>query len=63
MIRYFLARDSSCHWYVVEVAHRAEWEAWVDLPGDDERSWVEPAFAEPVNGSPSRVTFEAPVVG
>lgn len=58
--RYFLDQDNSCHWYIVPVANRAEWEAWCELDEDDEASWTPPAFATPINGSPTRVTFTDP---
>lgn len=61
--RYFLATDNSGHWYVVPVARADEWRAWANLAEDDERADDAPDFAEPVNGSPGRVTFTDPRVG
>jgi hypothetical protein len=59
--RFFLDQDSSCHWYLVPVACRDQWETWCELNEDDERSWDPPAFARRLAGSPSWVTFENPV--
>lgn len=58
--RFFLDRDRSCHWYIVPVGRRTEWEEWCDLEEYDERSWDPPEFARRLAGSPSWVTFENP---
>jgi hypothetical protein len=57
--RFFLAQDDSCHWYLVPDTKRAEWEAWRNLSGADERSWTVPDFAKPIDG-PHRLTFTNP---
>ena len=54
--RFFLDQDQSSHWYIIPVGHRAEWDAWRDIPEDDERSWEVPEFAIMVDG-PGRLTF------
>jgi hypothetical protein len=54
------AQDNDCHWYVVPLANCAEWEAWLEIPEDDERAWDVPTFAKPVGGSPILVTFTDP---
>jgi hypothetical protein len=59
--RFFLSQDSACHWYLVPVGRRAEWEEWCDLDEDDERGWDPPDFARRLAGNPSGVTFENPV--
>lgn len=59
-IRYFLAQDSSAHWYLVEADCREAWEAWAKLDDDDPESWDAPYFATRISGSPSNVTFESP---
>ncbi len=56
--RYILSQDNDCHWYVIPVLKLSAWDAWLNIPSDDERSWVPPDFADPVGGSPSLVTFE-----
>jgi hypothetical protein len=55
--RFFLSQDNDCHWFVVPVARKGEWDVWCEIPGDDERAWDAPDFAIPLNGSPNRVTF------
>ena len=59
---YFLGQDGACHWYVVPVAHRADWDEWCNLSEDDERAWDPPSFARAIGGSPSLVTFSFPVL-
>jgi hypothetical protein len=56
---YFLSQDGSCHWYVVPAEKRAEWDAWRNIPEEDERSWEAPAFARRVDG-PHAVVFTFP---
>lgn len=60
--RYFLTQDDDGHHFVVPVARRDEWEAWRDIPPDDERAWEPPIFARPVGGAPDMVTFAAPEI-
>lgn len=60
--RYYLSADNDCHWYVVPLARKAEWEAWLDIPEDDERAWEPPDFAIAVGGAPCLVTFSEPVI-
>lgn len=62
MTRFFLSQDNSCHWYIVPVDKRAEWDAWLEIPDDDERAWDAPEFAQRINCSPAWVTFENPKV-
>ena len=59
-MRFFLSQDGSCHWYLVPVDKRKEWEAWTAIDEDDERAWTPPDYAEAIGGSPSRVEFESP---
>jgi len=59
-MRYFLDRDESCHWYIVPEPRRADWEAFLALPAEDERSWEVPEWVTPLQGSPSRLTFTNP---
>jgi|GEM_PF-3070965 len=54
---YFLSQDNDSHWYVVPRSKQKEWEAWLDIPEDDEASWDVPSFAEEVGGSPELVSF------
>jgi hypothetical protein len=57
--RFFAAQDDSGHWYVVPVAIRAEWDAWVQIPSDDDRAWTPPAGVRDIDG-PHLLTFTDP---
>lgn len=59
-VRYYLTQDSDCHWFVVPVDKREEWNAWTEIDSDDERAWEAPDFARSIGGSPSMVTFLEP---
>lgn len=59
--RFFLGRDCSLHWYLVPAARRAEWEAWANIPEDDERSWTVPDFARAIDDYHT-LTFAEPEV-
>jgi hypothetical protein len=54
--RYFIGTDCSGHRYIVPLSRREEWDAWSDIPEDDERSWDEPEYAERIEGG--LLTFE-----
>lgn len=56
-MRFFLGQDSSGHWYVVPQDHRDDWDGWCALDEDDEAAWEAPAWAKPIGGSPSMITF------
>ena len=58
--RYFLAQDNDAHWYIVKNDKRTQWEAWLCIPSDDERSWDAPEYTKAIGGSPSMVTFTDP---
>jgi hypothetical protein len=58
--RFYLTQDNDGHWYVVPVAMRDRWNAWLQLDEDDERAWNVPEWALRTYGAPSLVTFEAP---
>lgn len=53
---YFLSQDNDCHWFIIPVENRNEWNAWLEEEGED--SWVVPSFAIEVGGRPSKVTFK-----
>lgn len=57
MKKYFLDRDGSCHWYIVDADKRKEWYEWIELYEDDERSWEAPEYAKSIGGNPSRIEF------
>lgn len=58
--RFFLDQDQSSHWYIVPAAKRTEWDAWRDLPDDDEASWEAPIWSRRLDGSPTNITFSNP---
>jgi hypothetical protein len=58
--RYFLAQDGSCHWFLVPEDKRCEWEAWANLPEEEQQ--CAPEFAKWLEGDPSLVTFTDPIV-
>jgi len=59
--QWFVDSDNDGHWYLVPVAHRAEWEQFLDLPESDERSWDVPEWAVALVGGPQQLeSFENP---
>ena len=59
---YRLAQDNSSHWYVIPASREIDWEAFCDIPEDDERGWDVPSWAIAVGGSYAQVTFRDWVV-
>jgi hypothetical protein len=61
-VRYFLAQDDSCHWYIVRDDKRAEWEVWCDQDpySEDFDSYPPEGVAYSIGGSPHQVTFSLP---
>lgn len=59
---YFLGCDNSSHWYVIPARCEREWDDFVNIPEDDERSWSPPIWAIPIGGSPSLVKFKHPIL-
>lgn len=62
MDRYFLATDSSGHWFVVPCSKKEEWFRWADLDEDNDEAWDAPDFARVVGGAPTLVTFSNPEI-
>lgn len=56
MEKYFLSQDDSCHWYLIPVSKRKEWEEWRNLSEDDPASWNTPNFTIGIDG-PSNIEF------
>lgn len=56
-MKYFLDQDESCHWYVIPAQYRKEWEDFLDIPEDDERSWDVPGWAVAIDHA-SSIEFE-----
>lgn len=55
--RYFMDRDQDGHWFLVPEKFRIEWMEWLNIPEEDERSWVPYLHAIPINGDPTAATF------
>ena len=55
MNRYLLARDDDGHWYLMPEETKEAFDAWVY------ESAEEPPYVVRLSGSPSNVTFEAPL--
>jgi hypothetical protein len=60
MKRYFLSRDNSARWYLVDAEKRPEWNAWNDLDPNDPAGREPPKFARRLEVSPECVTFTDP---
>lgn len=58
--KYFLDTDNSSHWYLIPMENEKEWNKWVNLDEDDEKSWDAPLFAKRING-PQSIIFENPI--
>ena len=58
-MKYTLTTDNDGHWYVIPVDKHKEWNTWLNIDPDDERSWDAPDFAKSVGGAPSLVTFDS----
>lgn len=53
---FIFVQDNDCHWYIIPLSKKPEWDRWRNIPGDDEKSWDLPTFAKEVDG-PHRVAF------
>ncbi len=64
--RYRLVTDADSHWYVIPANKLTDWNEWSEITEtnpDDERGWDAPAYASPIGGSPTLVSFENPQRG
>jgi len=57
---FFIGTDCSGHEYIVPFAKYDEWNEWVDIPEDDERSWEEPSYAIRLDGG--TLIFQKPQI-
>ena len=55
--KFRLAEDNDGHHYVIPSDKTSEWEDWLEIDGDDERSWTPPEFAKEIDG-PHKLVFE-----
>lgn len=58
--RYCIESDNSGHQYFIPFNKRDEWNEWLEIPEDDERSWDAPEYAERIDGG--TLTFIAPKI-
>ena len=56
-MEYFLSQDNSGHWILVPQPIRAWWFKYLEIPDDDERSWVLPEGCIEVGGAPESIVF------
>ncbi len=54
---YFLDQDQSCHWYIIPMDKRKEWEDWNNLGKTSPESEILPKFCKPIT-HPRNVCFE-----
>jgi hypothetical protein len=63
-MKYFMAQDESCHWYVVRADKYKEWVAWTEpdyaFSDFDPDGYTE--FAYRIGGWPGMIHFENPVI-
>lgn len=59
--RFFLDQDNDCHWYLIPACNRKDWDDFLDIPEDDERSWEVPGFANPLGRGVNAITFQNPL--
>jgi len=57
-MEYILTQDNDSHWYVIPTNQLLNWQGWLDLDSEDERSWNPPKYAKEVGGCPSLVKFK-----
>ena len=58
--RFFFDQDGCCLWRLIPEARRQEWNAWLELDGDDPASWEAPAYARLLDDRLSEMTFSLP---
>lgn len=58
-IQYFIDSDNDGHWYLVPYNIQKQWNEWLDLDPDDEKSWEPPKPVVPIDGVDS-IVFENP---
>lgn len=49
---YVEAKDNDCHRYQIPSSKAGEWDKFLEIPSDDERSWDVPEWAERIDGMP-----------
>lgn len=56
-MEYFLSSDNSGHWVLVPQPIRNWWFKFLEIPEDDERSWILPEGCIEVDGGPEQIVF------
>lgn len=59
--KYFLDRDKSGHWHLVDYSFRYEWNLWLELDEDNPLGWHTPNYAKQLGTGPHNIIFENPV--
>ena len=49
---YMAVKDNDTHRYQIPRSKKEEWDAFLEIPEDDERSWDVPEWAERIDGMP-----------
>lgn len=58
MCKVFLDQDNDCHWYIIPVRMRDEWEAWKELEWDHPDADQVPVGVEMTSGGIDHIEFE-----
>ena len=56
-MKYKLTQDNDCHWYIIPTDKQEEWDEWLEIDSDDEKSWNVPTFASGID-SPEEIEFD-----
>lgn len=52
------AFDNDGHRYQIPRNKNKEWNEWLEIPSDDERSWDAPEFSERIDGAPVKSVID-----
>lgn len=55
-MEYTEVQDDSTHHYIIPFERLEDWEKFLEIPEDDERSWEVPEWAERIDGG--RIVFK-----
>jgi hypothetical protein len=56
---HILTQDNDGHWYIIPSDREKDFNEWLSIDPDDERSWTPPEYSLEVGGSPTLVKFKA----
>ena len=57
-MEHILIQDNDGHWYVIPADRGKDFNQWLELDPDDDKSWTKPEYADDVGGSPTLVKFK-----